>query len=466
MKNHSRYTASRSFGVLFILSVVAAVCVMPAAALPVLKVGPLAFALAGSTETTTTLSELMKITFDDTIVSEAITDTELMDLFPDGEVKRGPEGRYFETASLYQNPGSIGSRGESGYIPVPNGAKAKNGRITLKKLVGSIEETAEVLKKINNDVAAFTNWAEEQFPRFKENLADEYDRQLIGDGSGIRARVNAAIPATTLIIDSTIGIAGLDHALLQFRRGMNLRASANHDGSAPRALTMNVTDLDWDNNAIIVDQLATALADNDYLFEGDAADNSAGKDMMGLYGMVDDGNIVQTLQNIDRSTYKWFKSYVNDNNSADVIDETMLIETDRQARLRGGGKVDTIITSEDAFNAVWQALKADRMISDPRAYTGGRKGVDIMFGGTRTINLRTARKLPSKVVFGLQRDQFRKFILHDWEWDDTTGSIWKQVVDATGRKDAFYAYGSSYGEMGIKSPQRCWRIDDFLLEPA
>lgn len=462
MKTDRCLTVRGVFALAFIAAVVA-VCVVPAHAMPV---APFAFALAGPTETTTTLSELMKITFDDTIVSEAITNTELLDLFPDGEVKRGPEGRYFETASLYQNPGSIGSRSENGYIPVPNGAKAKNGRVNLKKIVGSLEETAEVLKKINNDVAAFANWAEEQFPRFKENLSDEYDRQLIGDGSAIRARVNDATPATTLTIDATLGIAGLDHALLQFRRGMHLRASANHDGSSPRTGTMTVTDLDWDNNAIIVDALATALADDDYLFEGDDADNSAGKDMMGLYGMVDNGNIVQTLQNIDRSTYKWFQSYVNDNGAADVIDETMLIETDRQARLRGGGKVDTIITSEDAFNAVWQALKADRMISDPRAYTGGRKGVEIMFGGTRTINLRTARKLPSKVVFGLQRDQFRKFILHDWEWDDTTGSIWKQVVDSVGRKDAFYAYGSSYSEMAIKSPQRCWRIDDFLLEPA
>lgn len=457
-----RFPTARGVLSLALIALAIVACVSPVTAMP-LGVPLLAF--AGSTETTTTLNELMKVVFDDTIVSETITDTELLDWFPDGDVKRGSEGRYFETASLYQNPGSIGSRSEGGYIPVPNGAKAKNGRINLKKIVGAIEETAEVLKKINTDVAAFTNWAEEQFPKFRENLSDEYDRQIMGDGSGLRARVNDATPATTLEVDSTLGIAGLDHALLQFRRGMHLRASANADGSSPRTGTMTVLDLDWDNNAIIVDALATALADNDYLFEGDDADNSAGKDMMGLYGMVDDGNIVEVLQNIDRDDFLWFKSYVR-TATGEVIDETMLIETDRIARLRGGGKVDGIVTSEDAFNAVWQALKADRMITDPRSYTGGRKGVDIMFGGTRTINLRTARKLPSKVVFGVQRDQFRKFVLHDWEWDDTTGSIWKQVIDSTGRKDAFFAYGSAYGEMGIKSPQRCWRIDDFLLEPA
>ncbi|HSH66472.1 MAG TPA: AI-2E family transporter [Bacteroidia bacterium] len=108
--------------------------------------------------------------------------------------------------------------------------------------------------------------------------------------------------------------------------------------------------------------------------------------------------------------------------------------------------------------------KADRQINDPRSYTGGRKGITIFFGGTRMVELRTARKLPSAVVFGLQRDQIRKFVLHEWEWDDLSGAIWKQVTDSTGRKDAFYAYGSAYVEYAIKSPQKCWRIDGFNLE--
>lgn len=453
MKTHSNW--SRVLPVLcgLLAAVLASFVSAPLYALP--------FAV-GATETTTDLDALMKITFDDVLISEVVTDTELMDWFPEGETKRGSEGRYFESSQLYQNPGSVGSRREGGYIPVPNGAKAKNARINLKKVMGALEETAEVLKKIKGDKAAFVNWAKEQFPRFRENLSDEYDRQLLGDGSGIRARVNAAVPATTLVVDSTLGIAGLDRSLLQFRRGMHLRASPNANGSTPRTGTMTVTQINWASEAIVVDALATALADNDYLFEGDDADNSAGKDPMGLFGLIDDGGVVQTLQNIDRNVDTWFQSYVHDGALA-VIDETMLIEADRIARLRGGGRVDAIAMSEEGFNAVWATLKVDRQINDPRSYTGGRKGIDILFGATRKVNLRTARKMPSKVVFGLQKDMIRRFSLHDWEWDDTTGAIWKQVVDSTGRKDAFYAYGSSYLELGIKSPQRCWRLEGFAL---
>lgn len=440
---------------LILVLVATAACLgyfLPAAAVPLLMVG--------ATESTANLDALMKITFDDTLISEVVTDTELLDLIPDGEVKRGPEGRHFETAHLYQNPGSIGSRSEGGYIPVPNGAKAKNAKINLKKIMGSLEENAEVLKKIKGDKVAFVNWAKEQFPRFKENLSDELDRQILGDGSGIRARVNQAVPAAAgMPVDSTFGVATLNQSLMQFRRGMFLRASPNADGSAPRAATYTVLDLDWDTNALVLDGVV-GLVDNDYLFEGDAADNSIGKDMMGLFGLIDDGGIVETLQEISRTEHLWFRSYVN-NAAGSVMNEDLLIDTDKQARFRGAGKVDTIIASEDGFNAVWRDLRADRVINDPRSYTAGRKGIDVLFGGTRSVHVRTARKMPSKVIFGIQKDQLRKFVLHDWEWDDTTGSIWKQVVDSTGRKDAFYCYGSMYGETAIKSPQRNWRVENW-----
>ena len=145
--------------------------------------------LGGVTATTTDLDELMKIVFDDTVISETVYDSELLDVIPDGEVKQGPEGRWFETSQLYQSPGSWGSRAENGYIPEPNHAKAENSRVNLKKIVGSIEETAEVLKKLKRDKAAFLTWSDEQFPLFKEGLVDEIDRMLVGDGSGIRARV-------------------------------------------------------------------------------------------------------------------------------------------------------------------------------------------------------------------------------------------------------------------------------------
>lgn len=417
----------------------------------------------GATTVTDDLDELMKYVFDETLISEVVTDSEFLDVFPDGEVKRGSDGRWFETAQLYKNPGSIGSRPEGGYIPESVPGAAKNARINLKKIVGSLEETGEVLKRIRGDKAAFVDWSEEQFPLFKESLRDELDRQAIAPGTGIRARVNDATPATSLIIDSAMGIAGFDHQLMQFRNGMSIRIGPNANGSSLRANAATINNIDWDNNVLEISALPTSTADNDYIFEGDAAGNSAGNDMMGALGLIDDGNIVQTLQNIDRTAFLWFKSYVQNvettHGSGTSISEDVLINADMRASLRGGGNVDVIIISVEGYNLVWGDIKADRVVNDPRSYTIGRSGITILFGGTRRVLLKTARKLPSKICFGIQRDQLRKFVLHDWEWDDLSGSIWKQVTDSTGRKDAHYCYGTMFGELAIKSPQKCWRVE-------
>lgn len=419
----------------------------------------------GVTAATTDLDELMKVVFDDVLINEVVTDTELLDQFPDGKVITGSEGRWFELAHLVELPGAIGSRSEGGYVPVPNTGRGVNGRVQLKKIMGALEETGEVLKKIRGDKAAFVNWSREQFPLFKQGLVDEIDRQLLGDSSGVRALVNEVTPSgnTSLIIDSAYGIAGFDNALMQFRKGMFLRASPDN-GTTIRAGVIEVDDIDWENNALIVAAApGGTVANDDQLAEGDAADNSFGKDIMGLLGLVDDGGIVEVLQNIDRDDHLWFRSYVRDLADAQLT-ERQLIRTDRQAKFRGGAVVDLILTSEAAFDEVWEALKADRAINDPRAYTGGRSGIDILFGGTRKVTLKTCRKMPSKLVFGVQKNVFRKHVLHEWEWDDTSGSIWKQVVDSTGRKDAHYCYGVMHMEMAIKSPQKCWRLEGFAID--
>jgi hypothetical protein len=123
--------------------------------------------------------------------------------------------------------------------------------------------------------------------------------------------------------------------------------------------------------------------------------------------------------------------------------------------------VDMIVMSDEAFDAVWIEIRDDRVVNDPRSYAIGRKGILMYFGGTRQVTFRTARKLPSTLVFGIDSKQLRKFILHEFQWDDTTGSLWRQVTDATGVKDAFFAYGTAHMEIAIKSAQRCWRLEGF-----
>jgi hypothetical protein len=425
---------------------------------------------AGATSTTVDLDAAMKIIFDDTLVDSAVTDTEILDLFEESGGIRTDQttgGRYIELANMFALPAGVGARSEGDYIPVPGGPIIVNGRVSLKKIMGTVEMTAEVMKRVRTSIGSFIDWGESALPKLVERLTNEMDRMAIGYGAGIKARVNAAAPGTNLIVDNALGISWstiAKDALVQFLEEETLVAGPNANGTALRNSggtpdKMKVEAVDWDNGYIVVDALATALANNDYLFPGDEASNSAAKEFMGLFGMVDNGSILNIFQNINRTTYKRYQSYVKDATGL-VLDEELVTEVDDEAFTRSAAKVDTMVGSRFALRALWKDLKADRSINDPRMYTGGKKGVDLIFGD-RTINVRVARKLPERSLFGLTRRTFRKWLLHEWEWDRTTGSMWRQVTDAVGRKDAFYTYGSTYCELGNDEPQKNWRIQSF-----
>lgn len=436
--------------------------------------GGVAAAMATTLLTDDAMQNAMKIIFDDKVVDNSVTDSEILDFFQEGggiQEDQNTGGRWIETAQMFALPSGVGFRPENGYIPIPGGPTIENSRVYLKEVFGSIEMSGKTMRRVRSNEGAFMNYLERALPGLRTRLTNELDRVAIGYGAGIKARVNAASPATTLVVDSAMGIAGWGNAVLHFLEGETLRASPNADGSSPRATTYTVEQIDFDNSAIVVDAV-TNLVDNDYLFAGDAAGNSAGEEAMGLTGIVDDGGILSTFQNISRSSYPRFGAYVLDVPSAAPFDgNTTLTEdvvhyADDQAYVRNAAKVDCIVTSRVGFRQCFQDLRADRSFNDPRAYQGGPgDGITIVLMG-RYLKLKTARKLPDDVCFGLTKSTLKRWFTHEWEWDTTDGSLWKQVTDATGRKHAFWAYGHTEFELGSSDPQKNWRIEGWNVSSA
>src|SRR5690606_9862624 len=158
--------------------------------------------LVGDTTTPADLSAAMKVIFEDSIINNVVADSELLDLFESAggiKTEETTGGRYIETAQLFALPAGVGSRGENGYIPVPRGPVIQNSKIYLKKVIGSVEMTGDVLKRVRTDIGAFINWGEQAMPKLVERVTNEYDRMLLGYGSGVKAQV-ASVNATDKII--------------------------------------------------------------------------------------------------------------------------------------------------------------------------------------------------------------------------------------------------------------------------
>ena len=429
--------------------------------------------VVGDTTDTTDLNAAMKILFEDSIINNVVADSELLDIFEEGGGIKTDEttgGRYIETAQLFALPAGVGARGEQGYIPVPRGPVIVNSRIYLKKIVGSVEMTGDVLKRVRTDTGAFINWGEQAMPKLVERVTNEYDRMLLGYGAGIKAQV-AAIDTTNPLITlkNAMGVAGLGGGVFHFLENESIRAATTPAATTLRPGTMVVEAILHETNQIRVNQIPTGLAVDDYLGEGDDADNSFNKEAMGLTGIVDDGGILKVFQAVDREQYPQWRGHVIDAQlefgAGQRLTEEVVVYADDVAYVRGGAQVDVIVTSRDALRDLWKDLKGDRAFNDPRSYTGGKGGIFIILGD-RVVPIRVARKMPPSLCFGLTKKHLRKWLLNKFEWDDTTGSIFRQVTDSTGRKDAFYAYGTSQMECGSDDPRKHFRIENFAVGMA
>lgn len=428
----------------------------------------------------------MKVIFEDSIFENYVTDSELMDQFQeDSNIKQEETtgGRYIETAQYFNLPAGVRSVATNDYIPVPNGPDIQNSRIYLKKMQGTVEMTGDTMRRVRSNEGAFLNWAERALPDLVMRLVNTVDRIAIGFGSGVVCQTTQAVqtgPPITVIVDNAYGVSGLFpiHTLFlegeQIVFGPNIDGTSLRGGATPSAIVENVVDNGNGTATLTLSRDPGSTANNDYIFLGDdtqqaieEAATGRPRDFMGLLGHVDDGSIVNVYQNIDRDDYRLWQGFMVDAAShwnANILDEDLIAQADDDVFVNGAGKPDLFVTSRKASRQYWRHVRQDRVINDPRSATGGPGSGAFINLEDRQLRLRVSRKMPDQLAFGLQTDTFKRWTLGRWEWDDTTGSIWNRVTDATGRKDAFYAVGHLYQELGCFAPAKNYRINN--LDPT
>ncbi len=448
--------------------------------------------MASATTTRTSIDAALKVIYSGPLHDQVISDSELLGLFETEmniQTEQTTGGRYIEMGHFFALPAGVGARSENEYLPETDDPVFKNSRAYLRKVMGTVEMSGDTMDRVRDDEGAFLDYADRALPALAQRVTNEMDRMAIGTGKGIKARVGArsATGSATVTVTMTAaqGITGLTGGWLQFLDGERCIFSANADGSSPRNSggfrSGKVTDMNETADTVTFVFASSALGDtiqvNDYIFAGDEAGTSAmdtgtsqNRELQGLFAAVDDGAIIDTYLNIQRTAAgnRLWKSVMVDGSAAPFngsMSEDLLSYADDTGYVRGMAKVDTLVMSRSANRGYWKTLKGDRFFADPRGqYQGGKasNGLSIVLGD-RTLTLKVARKLSPEVAFGLSRDTFKRLTLGSWRWDDTTGSIWNRVTDAVGRKHAFYASGYLYEELITTAPRRNWRINGLAV---
>lgn len=421
------------------------------------------------------LNSAMKILFEDSVFDNTVHDSELMEQFEMDDrvmVEETTGGRYIETAQYFQLPAGVRAVASGDYIPVPDGPVIENSRVYLKKVQGTVEMLGDVMRRVRTNEGAFLDWGDRALPDLVARMVDLKDRMMLGYGAGILGRVAAADTGagTTLLIDRNHGVTALTGEFLNFLEGKRIVFSAAADGDPLRVAGagQSAQVLDATDGQLVLSARPTGVVTDDYIFEGDDVGSSVpagsqAREFMGLLGMVDDGGILPEFQEITRSEYRKWQSVVIDGTTGDfdgTLTEDLITYADDQTFVLGAGKINLFVTSRAGNRTYWRSLRNDRTINDPDGrYVGGVGSGPKIILGDRNVPIKVARKMPPELAFGLQTNTFKRWQLGRWEWDDTTGSIWNRATDNVGRKDAYYAVGHLYIQMGCFAPRKNFRLD-------
>lgn len=414
------------------------------------------------------LNDAMKIVYSDAFENNIEAEMEVLDFIKvvrDGfEIIDGPDGKQINLAHFFSSGGGVGAMNEDDYFYASTNPEVKQSNLNIKTLSATVQLSGRTLRRVKKGPAAFVTWANEALPRKAQRLAYHRDRMAIGAGTGIIGRVNMTVPdADDLTLDSAYGIAGLDGVLNLILRGDNLKFSPNANGSSPRALTATVNRVDYALGNIDINQLPTDTADNDYVFLGDDnVQSSNSREPMGFEGLIDNGDVLATLQGLLRADYPELKSQVVDASTGDwagTLSEDLLDYTDAECWEHGNlGQPSHILVNRRAQRAFWRTLRADRVLNDPKGdYQGGKAKLKMMLG-SRLVTVQAARKVPPSRCYMVDPRSIKRFKVGAGRWDDTPGSVWQRVTDANGRKDAYYAVYILEENLGIGDPAQSAKI--------
>ena len=417
------------------------------------------------------LYEAMKVLFDEPINNNIIQDSEVYDLAEQDlsiPIKESVQGRYIELAHYAADGGGFGARREGGTLPAATPPSIFNGRILLAKNHMLVEMSGETMRRVKAGDAAWVTWGSQALPNAVRRLTHHLDRQFLGFAQGVLARV-AAVDGTRLIVtpDRAFGVTGYDKAIYEFLRNDLIRFAADINGVTMRVGAYRVLSVNNRTGTFTIDVAADAgIIAGDYITIGDSGDNNlpnsttlAPKEMMGLLGIVDNGAIRATFQNVDRTVWPEYNAQVIDAATASLVagqlNEELLTTADDECFEQGMGRVDILVGSRQAERAYTRTLKTQRRLLDPMSFEddGGKgNGFDINMNG-RKVKYRSCRKVPTSLVFGLEKKSMKKWRNGSgFTWDDTTGTMFERVITQAGRFDAFYATGVLEEQIGNVMP--------------
>lgn len=351
---------------------------------------------------------------------------------------------------------------ENGHLPDAGQQEYVETQIPIRYCHGRIQLSVQVMAHSRSSKGAFKRAMDQEMRGLVRDLANHNNRTIFGYGSGVLALVNGTPSGTTVPVDSPGGVSGSVNGARWLQKNMYIHFVNPSTGLLRNGTARKVTGIASNGSSITIDSAIDAsVADNDYIViaakpsTNSVANTSYNKEAMGLLGLVDDGTYVNTLHNVNRTTYPIFQSFVLPSVgplSADAIQRCIDV-----ADQIGEGSIGKFIAHHSVRRAYLTLSEVDRRymgadLKSPDVGTKAAKQGAVTFGDIEWL---VDKDCPYGMLFGIDKSYFTRWVEKEGEWADDDGTILLRLQDV----DAYEARYRMFYNRSCDRPASCFRMD-------
>jgi len=321
---------------------------------------------------------------------------------------------------------SVGARAEGGTTPSPQKQTLVDMLVPMVYNYGTIKFNLPTIKASASQAGAFERVMDVEMGGLRRDARNDMNRQLFGDGTGSLLLANGAGAATTaLVMDS--GHKVKRNMILDIYTAAGVQEVDSIKASSVSGTTVTLAS-------------AQTWSDNSVVFREDARNN----EVMGLKGIIDDGDFVATLHGISRTTYpEWNAQELGASGTNRPVTLDLLQQAFLQAEQEAEGDASLGLTTYTLWRKIGNLMAPDRRYTPAMTLSGGFTALD--FNAKPIV---ADRDMTANSFYWVDESTFTVYELADWQFDDTDGS----VLHKTDREAAYEALLIYYAEVACHDP--------------
>ena len=418
---------------------------------------------------TITYSAVFKDKYGPKIQTQINNRTKALNRMKRMDAKKWGGGRVLYPIKVGRN-NSLVAGGEGMAMPAAGQQQHNVFDIPMASLYGACQWTDEVLERSEGSEQAFVSAMESEMSGLVDDAAVDMNRMFWGAGRGTLATITTGANSATQTVRDPLGVTGAANGSRYLNKNDILAVISAAVGSSTVRGAQRVTNVPVAGTSVVF-AAAINTTTGDLVVRAGATgaiaigQTAADKEPVGVLALIDDSTYAATISGLSRTQEPLLRSTVITDVgvlSGDVI-QRLLDVLDQT----GEATITDLWGHHSVRRAYLTITENDRRYSgadlkNPDAGTRAAKQQSVTFGD---IPFEVDRHAPYGVLTAPCWDYLMRFVLSEGHWDQRSGNILKQVVNASGQWTANYAaYWCIKYNLHNQRPNASGRLDGITSE--